>query len=229
MNPFFTLIGSLLSPRLMLWADPTTSRVGPQSAADGSYTQNRSGKTGDQVVSQAHGKYYEASHRGVLFAACEQGSGVAPGTALGTTAALVLYNPQGSGKRLSIKKIAVGYISGTLGAGTLYHCINNSATQTAPSSGTALTPVASDVGNTATPVGVAKAGATVVQPVAYRPFVTLSAELASTASPMQDLYEDLDGEIVLEPGTSYQLQSVAAAGSTPKITAGITWEEISVV
>jgi hypothetical protein len=60
------------------------------------------------------------------------------------------------------------------------------------------------------------------------PFVRLSAELASTASPMQDLYEDMDGEIVLEPGTSYQLQA-AAAGSTPNITAGVTWEEIAVV
>ena len=211
MNPLFTLIASLMSPRLMLWADPTTSRVGPTSQADGSYTQNRSGKTGEQIVTNAHGKYYEASHRGVLFGACEQGTGVAPGTALGTTAALVLYNPQGSGKRLAIKKVAVGYISGTLGAGTLYHCINNSATQTAPSSGTA------------------RVGATVVQPVAYRPFATLSAELASTANQIANLYEDLDGEIVLEPGTSYQLQAVAAAGSTPKITAGISWEEISIV
>jgi hypothetical protein len=229
MQPIFALIASLLTPRLMFWADTTINRVGPVSNADGSNNQNRTAKTGELVVSQAHGKYFEASHRGVLFAACEQGSGVAPGTALGTTAALVLYNPQGSGKRLSIKKVAVGYISGTLGAGTLYHCINNSATQTAPSSGTALTPVASDVGNTATPVGQARAGATVGQPVAYRPFVTLSAELASTASPMQDLYEDIDGEIVLEPGTSYQLQSVAAAGSTPKITAGVTWDEITIV
>src|SRR5437867_6626845 len=90
MKHIFSLIASLLTPRLMLWADPTTSRVGPTSQADGSYTQNRSGKTGEQVLTQAHGKYYEASHRGVLFAACEQGSGVAPGTALGTTAALVL-------------------------------------------------------------------------------------------------------------------------------------------
>jgi len=62
-------------PRLMLWADPTTSRIGPESAADGSYTQNRSGKTGEQIVTNAHGKYFEASHRGVLFAACEQGTG----------------------------------------------------------------------------------------------------------------------------------------------------------
>jgi hypothetical protein len=52
-------------------------------------------------------KYYEASHRGVLFAACEQGTGVAPGT----TAALVLYNLQGSGKRLSIKKVASGWVT----------------------------------------------------------------------------------------------------------------------
>src|SRR5260370_7854385 len=127
MNPFFTLIARLLSPRLVLWADPTTSRVGPTSQADGSYTQNRSGKTGEQIVTNAHGKYYEASHRGVLFGACEQGTGVAPGTALGTTAALVLYNPQGSGNRLPIKKVAVWYISATPAPPTLSPCTTTHA------------------------------------------------------------------------------------------------------
>ena len=209
--------------------DPLTLRVGPQTNADGTTPVGRSAKTGEQCVSQAHGKYYEAAHRGALFAACEQGSGVAPGTALGTTAALVLYNPPNSGKRLAIKKVRVGYISGTLGAGTLYHCVNNTTTQTAPSSGTLLTPVCSDVGNGASPVGVARVGATTVQPVAYAPFASLNAMLATTATNPVQVEEDLDGEIVLEPGTTYQLQAVAAAGSSPKITAGITWEEVPIV
>jgi hypothetical protein len=185
--------------------DPLTLRVGPQTNADGTTPVGRAGKTGEQCVSQAHGKYYEAAHRGVLFAACEQGTGVAPGTALGTTAFFVLYNPRNSGKRLAVKKVAVGYISGTLGAGTLYHCVNNSATQTAPSSGTLLTPTCLDVGNASAPVGVARVGATVVAPVAVRPYATLNAMLATTATNPVDLWEDMEGEIVLEPGTSYQL------------------------
>jgi hypothetical protein len=210
-------------------ADPLTSRVGPITAADGSITQNRSGKTGEQVLAQAHGKYFEAAHRGVLFNACEQGAGVAPGTALGTTAALVLYNPQNSGKRLSIKKVSAAYFSGTLGAGVLYHCVNTSTTQTAPSSGTVVTPTCCDVGNAATPVGLVRVGATTVQPVAFRPFCELGAEASGTALGLATVTEDVDGEIVLEPGTTYQLQAVAAAGTTPRITAGITWEEVPIV
>lgn len=210
-------------------ADTVQQIVGPVSKSDGSYVSLRSDKQGNSTVTQAHGKYYEPASRGVLFAACEQGTGVAPGTALGTTAAFVLYNPAGSGKRLAIKKVSVGYISGTLGAGTLYHCVNTSITQAAPSGGTALTPVCTDVGNATVPTGTARVGATVAAPVAFRPYLSLNAMVATTATNPVDLWEDLDGEIVLEPGTSYQLQAVAAAGTTPKITMGCSWEEIAVV
>jgi hypothetical protein len=189
-------------------------------------TAAREGKTLEQIVGMAHGKYYEPASRGFLWGACEQGTGVAPGTALGTTAMGVLYNPANSGFRLAIKKVNVGYISGTLGAGTLYHCVLNTLTQAAPSGGTVLTNLCADVGGGFTSVAVARAGATVVQPVAYRPFVTLNAMLATTATNPVDLWEDLDGEIVLEPGTSYQLQAVAAAGTSPKLTFGFSWEEV---
>jgi hypothetical protein len=191
----------------------------------GSGINAREDQTLAQCVAMAHGKYVEASVRGMLFTACEQGTGIAPGTALGTTAFFVLYNPANSGKRLAIAKVNVGYISGTLGAGTLYHCVLSTTTQTAPSGGTLLTSQCADVGNPATAVGVARVNATVVQPLAYRPFVTLNAMLATTATNPIDLWEDLDGEIVLEPGTTYQLQAIAAAGTSPKLTVGVTWEE----
>lgn len=205
--------------------------IGPSYAADGSVPPGgtRYGKTGEQTVAQDHGKYYEAAHRGVLFGAGDQGGGVAVGTALGTTAMFSLYNPQGSGKRLAIQKVSLGYVSGTLGAGTIYHCGNPTTTQTAPSSGTALTPTCLDIGNQNAPVGQAKTGATVVQPKILRPFVSLFAELATTANALQEVAEDVDGEIVIEPGCSYQIQAVAAAGSSPIVSVGVTWEEIQIV
>lgn len=186
----------------------------------------REAKTLEQVTTQAHGKYYEAASRGVLWSACEQGTGIAPGTALGTTAFFALYNPAGSGFVVAVKKVNVGYISGTLGAGTLYHCVNTSTSQAAPSSGTALSNVCCLIGGGYSSVALARVNATVATPVAYRPFVSLNAMLASTATNPVDLWEDLDGEIVLLPGTSYQLQAVAAAGSTPKLTVGVSWEEV---
>jgi hypothetical protein len=182
-------------------------------------------------VQSAHGKYYEAAHRGVLFAACDTGGGTAVVTSISTTAMLSLYNPAGSGKRLSVKKVSLGYVSGTLGAGTIYHCINGTNTQAAPSSGTALTPNCSDVGNLGTPVGVAKVGSTVASGTkAYRPFCSSFAELATTANPLQLIAEDVDGEIVVEPGCSYQVQAVmGAAGTSPVVTLGVTWEEVTIV
>jgi len=207
-----------------------TGRVGPVMNADGTNLQPiRTAKSNELCVTQAHGKYYEAAHRGVLFAAQEQGSGVAGGHALSTTALLTLYNPQGSGKRLSINKVSLGYISGTLGVGTFYHCINNSSTQTAPSGGTSLTPVASDIGNTATPVAKALVNNTVVTPVAYRAFAACGAFVGGANNAPAPCTEDIDGEIVVEPGCTYQLQFVGTGGTSPALSPGITWEEIQIV
>jgi hypothetical protein len=201
--------------------------VAQAAGTGGMSPDHREGKTLETIVGFAHGKYFEAASRGTLINACEQGTGVAPGTALGTTAFFSLYNPVDSQKRLAIKKVSIGYISGTLGAGTLYHSVNNSPTQAAPSGGTLLANQCCDIGGAGIgSVGAARVGSTVAQPVAFRPLCLLTAELASSANQIQKITDDVDGEIVLEPGTSYQLQAVAAAGSTPKLTVGVNWEEV---
>src|ERR1700676_1834669 len=102
-------------PMSILGSTVPLLRVGATSQADGTSALARGGKEGQQVVAQCHGKYYEAARRGKLSAACTAAAGVAPGTAVGTTAALAIFNPAGSGVRLAIKKVGVGYISGTLG------------------------------------------------------------------------------------------------------------------
>jgi hypothetical protein len=47
----------------------TVNRVGAVTGGDGTTQQTRGGKTGETIVSQAHGKYYEATHRGNVSAA----------------------------------------------------------------------------------------------------------------------------------------------------------------
>ncbi len=205
--------------------------VGPVYGADGTTpATGRQAKTGDAVVSQGHGKYYEPASRGLVFAACDQGSGVAVGTTISTTALLSLYNPAGSGKRLAVIRRAAVYFSGTLGTGVLYDCVNNNAQQAAPSSGTLLTSQCLGVGNISgvSAVGVVRVGSTVVAGTAVWPFMYLPPELASTVTAPQQNYEDLEGAIVIEPGCSYQLQAVAAAGTSPKLSPGIWWEEIPI-
>lgn len=210
-------------------SEAVMSKVGIATGGDGTQTQVRAGKQSETIVSQAHGKYFEPSSRGYVFGASDQGTGVAPGTTLSTTACLTLYNPQGSGKRLVIHKVSVAYRSGTLGTGVMFHCLNTSATQTVPSGGTAMTVVCLDAGASPASVGVPRTGGTVVAPTAIRPFTYLPPMLATSVLGLATVETDIDGEIVVEPGCSYQLQSVAAAGTSPLVCPSISWEEVPII
>jgi hypothetical protein len=206
--------------------------VGPTSTADGAIPPGapRYGKTGESIVSAAHGKYFEAVHRGNVYTGSTAGTGQAPGTAIGTTAAISLWNPLGSGKRLKLMKTSVGYNSGTLGAGAIFYCLNTSPTATLPTGGTAITPTNCDAGAANNSVAKLGFGTTLAAaPTAVRPFASLFAELASTANAMQQLVDDNDGEYVIEPGCGISLQAVAAAGTGPKLDFGFTWEEVAIV
>jgi hypothetical protein len=200
-------------------------RVGPNPTADSLTITPRGDRFGGFVTQAGGGNNKERVRRGACYFASDQGSGVAPGTALGTTAALVVYNPQNSGQLVIIRRVYAEYLSGTLGTGNLYHCYATSATQTAPSAGTLLTNRAALNGNAVSAVAVVRTGATVIQPVAIAPFVYLPPELATSVTAPQVTMEDVDDAFQLLPGTSYQLQAVAAAGTNPLITPAVFWEE----
>lgn len=202
--------------------------VGLKSYPDGNIpSEPRYGRTNEAIVQQANGKYYELASRGLLFAAADQGAGVAVQTSIGTTGNLSLHNPVGSGKRLVVCKVSAAYFSGTLTAGAFYHGYNPVNT-TLPTSGTSLTAVATGIGTSgAAAVGVALTGATVVAGKVLWPFASNLPILASSANDPFTLIEDLDGEITIDPGAVYQLLSVmGGTGSTPKMSFGIVWAEI---
>lgn len=205
----------------------TLQRVGPASGSDGSFQFPRAGKEADEIVSQLKGKYAEASARGQLFSATAGASGVAPGTALGTTGALILHNPAKNKVRLEVVAVASGYISGTLGAGTLFHCGLGTQGNTAVSGGTALTAQSLDIGGGYTSQAVVNAGGTIAAtPTALYPFCQFGAALASTAIGESTVFEDVDGRINVEPGGVYCLEAVAAAGTSPLIAPAVVWREV---
>lgn len=192
----------------------------------------RQAKTGEAVITAAHGKYYEAASRGTLFAAADNGAGVTVQVSVTTTATLTLHNPAGSGKRLALKKLTVAYFSGTMPAGAFYHAALPPG-NTLPSSGTTPTVQNCDVGNqsASAAVGVLKTGATVVSASGFilYPFASSLPILASTANNPFTIIEDIDGAIVLEPGAQYQLVGVfGGAGSSPKVAVGLLWEEVPI-
>lgn len=203
-------------------------RVGPVNQADGTTPTARGGKEGQMIVAQGHGKYYEATSRGKCFAAQTAATGVAPGTALGTTGAFTIHNPLGSGVRLAIQKLGMGYVSGTLGAGVVHIAVNKNPNAAAPT-GTAITPTNLDVGSSATANGLAFTTSTLATtPTAIGQLCSLGASLASTAAAPWDVEKDIDGEIVLEPGCSLTLHATAAAGTAPLVVFRGSWQEIPV-
>lgn len=178
-------------------------------------------------ITQRHGKLYNPTFGARLFSAMTAVTGVAPGTAIGTTAAFALHNPYGSGVNISIITARMGYISGTLGAGSVFHCVNTNNQAAAPT-GTAITEIPG-IGNGAAGVGTALTTATLAaSPTPLYPMCSLQASLATSVTQPWLAKDDVDGAIIIPPGCTYSLEAVAAAGTSPLVVFGVTWEEVPV-
>jgi hypothetical protein len=203
------------------------AKVGIMSAADGTFVMPRASRTGGRVVTNTNGFYNESASRGNIFAVSTAVAGVAPGTALSTTPPMAIWNPVNSGKNLSVLKTTLGLVSGTLGGGSLVYAVVP-VQPAAPTTGTELVPQSTLLGF---PKGVGRAfqGSTVAAtPAILRPAFVLGAFVNTAATPPAIAQDILDGEIVIPPGSALVIQGVAAAGTTPLVLIGVTWEEIPV-
>lgn len=178
------------------------------------------------LVQQIHGRHYYAARQGSVWHAQTAVTGVAPGTAIGTTAAFALANPRGSGVNLVVLRARLAYVSGTLGAGVVSYVAHKDPAQAAIS-GTAIVAVGGLVEGTGAK-GTAYTTATVpAGGTPFRPFCSLTALLASTAVQPYTIEDLPDGDIIVTPGCAISLQATAAAGSTPLVVFGVSWEEVA--
>ena len=195
--------------------------------SDGQTAPFRQGRGGD-MVSNMFGKYGEVARRGRLFHGSTDVTGAAPGTAIGTAAAIALGNPIGSGVDLIVLRAICHYKSGTLGTGHIDWIAhgNNLILPT----GTAIATQNGRIGGPQ-PIGRLLDGATVLTGgLLFRPFAYLAPYLASTVTADLKLIglDEVDGAIIVAPGTSVSLQATAAAGSTPLVRYGVMWAEAPV-
>lgn len=205
----------------------TEIKAGLNTMADGAVSTARASRTGCQVITNGHGSFTEAASRGMIMEACNAVAGVAPGTALSTTPPLTLWNPPSSGKNLAILKSYMGFISGTLGAGSLVYAVVPSQV-TVPSGGAELTPQCSNIGF---PRGVGRvfSGSTLsAVPTIMRPAFILGAFVNTTAVPPDPALDLVDGAIVIPPGAALCLQGIAAAGTSPLVLLSLIYEEFAV-
>jgi hypothetical protein len=197
-------------------------RVGPIYAADGSVETVRLGRFLDTVVQDAHGRYYEATSRGNVYVAANSAA-QATTTSAATATGLILTNPIGTGKMLSILDVTVGVgavVAAVFEVG-LFANINTLAaavTQTTP-----ITPRNALLGSANAGVGLAASSATLpAAPIHIRTLLA-SGWVTATAQSQELAKDEIAGAIALLPGTAVSVQSVVG---TQSIIASITWEEI---
>lgn len=194
---------------------------------DGAAGTARGNITGCMVNAPGHGSFTEPASRATIMEVTTGVAGVAPGTALSTAPPLSLWNPPSSGKNLAILKSSLGYISGTLGGGSIVYALVPSQT-TVPTGGTELIPQCSALGM---PRGVGRAfqGSTLAAaPTILRPAYIVGAFTAATAVAPDQALDLVDGAIVVTPGSVLVMQGVAAAGTTPLILLSLIYEEIPI-
>lgn len=205
---------------------------GPRPTGDGSPVQPQLDRQAAVVIADGHPRFYQPNYRATvgdssgLFIATTAIAGVAPGTALSATPPMCIWNPANSGKNLYIVRTSVGYVSGTLGAGSLWYAqVANQ--QTKPTTGTVLTPVCCALGNGSTATGQAFQGSTLIAvPTALGPApFTFGAFLATTAGFGPMMVDELAAAFLVVPGTAFVIQGVAVAGTSPLVAMSVQWGE----
>jgi hypothetical protein len=186
----------------------------------------RLGRTGEQIFSELHGRYYEQAVRGKLFMA--QAIVTAPviyTTAAGTGGPL-LWNPPTSGVNAVILAVSMGITVVTTVAAAL-GLTGNTGQTSAPGSTTAI----DGRGNMF--LGAANSACTpyrIGTPTTAGAFLLPFASLhtgALTVDTGAFAYVDIGGAMIVPPG-SWASIAASATASTTVGTFGLLWEEVPV-
>lgn len=197
--------------------------TGVQNQGDGQVLTARFGRQGDQMVSELHGRYYEAAYRKALFHSATAAAGVTTVGLATTYTGFLLTNPIASTVNLSVHKctfmqsviqattlsgvgLAVGYIS--------------TANHTATTAGS--TPKCSFLGGP-TPQGITYTVATLSATPTYYCFLANSQTAILNNNPV---WIDLEGALILPPG-GFVMFTTAAVSPAASMWFAFDWEEVA--
>jgi hypothetical protein len=214
-------------------------RSGATTLADGTVAPARASRVGSLIAADGQGRYYEATSRGSVFsmamtstASTTPTAGQIWAAAAGASTQFALWNPNGSGKNLSLLKFAVAIVSGTPTAGGIIHA----GIATAPTIATTLTNGVMACNNVGMATATVARGICVLAgtaltggsaPVNIR-FADFSQTATAAAAPtLVKTIEYIDGDIILPPGTGW-VPLWPGVGTTLYCGYSVTWEEIPV-
>ena len=198
---------------------------GAVQRADGTLGAVRGGKTGEMLISQAHGKYYEAALRGKLhYSYC-----AAIAMSASATAAIgnIVWNPPSSGANLVLGRWDFANV--VTDANALELLLGYSVQATVPTTTTAAVTGPCILGPVGTPTSVAKAYSVATITTAATAIASLAYIYAAIDTVGQgQIHGDFDGSIVVPPGYLVHLMCAVAAGTAGTYST-LYWEEVPII
>lgn len=214
----------------------TTQAPALSSYQDGATPGVLMGRQGDMMVSELHGKYYTQASRGNCYYASTAAAGIANSIFSNTTfIGLMLLNPMGSGKNLSLIRACVGLNAASATAASAYgYCWASNVNTPLSTAYTAFGSFTTTRGSCLLgPVGQGNSvviTATTATIAAASVFTWgRSANFASGTGAITTvlgttMFEDFDGQMVVPPGTLFTLTSAILNGGTNPST--LIWSEL---
>ena len=186
-----------------------------------------------KLAQPEHGKYYEAARKGRLFNAASLTAGIALIVSATTGNHPTLWNPLGSRRVLSIRRLDLAYVSGTNAPGSLAWNITEDAGGQVATGAPILTFTEVAVTNAMAggPVDSKAKWAPAINtytaaPAYYRPTsLSLLTGAAATAVAPFPLFEEYDGNLLIMPGTALSLVTVQAT-TTSLFRLNVLFEEL---
>jgi hypothetical protein len=201
------------------------TKVGPLAVGDGTTNTARAAKTGETVVTDAHGRYYEPTSRGAMFSGSTSGRDTTIGLAT-TYTGLVLSNPIGSGVNLVLNKVGYAF-SVAFAATSVIGLMTGYSPTTDVIHTTPVTPKNQRIGSAAG-IGKLDSAATITTPVLNTVLgVGLTGAITTNPSGCAGLV-DLEGSIILAPGSFCAFYTSTVAGASAA-NYSIQWEEVSII
>lgn len=177
--------------------------------ADGAIVSQMMGKQGEALMSEVHGKWYNAAIRGNLFIGSTAAAGTTVPVSSATAATFTLYNPIGSGVNVELVRYNAGSTTTTLVAGGILLGLASNLI-VAPTSVTALTTRAALLGGNAAAKARLYSVATIVATTDFYTMFSVSA----TSGLGPNFSHDFDGSVVLAPGSLAHVCAFAAQTQT---------------
>lgn len=217
-------------------------QTGPQVASDGTLINSRGGKTGENIVQELHGRFYEQVYRGYVYSIGSTITALSATTitlSATSTPIVAVWNPASSSVNLvMLQAFLTGYVNtvtSPVGAGVLVWAssVGNAAITTGSAPFSRKTLVSSGSQAKGFPGGVALTGLT-NNTVIYEPAdFTNQAALAygtigvTAVTPSFGGTQNFDGSLIVPPGGVLALLNTTST-TTVSVASRLLWEEVPV-